>query len=581
MPKADPAGSLDGWWLALPAMLLCALILGPQLNSAFTIDDTLFLLQAKQALRDPLHPTAFDVVWSDVPQRLSAIMPSGPIMAYLLLPSVAHGGAEWIAHAVQVALLCVGLGCTAVLTRRLGGSRPQAALSALLVASSPAVLGMAGTAMPDVAAMTFGALGIERYLAFLSQTQKLARFWRFCQGLTAALALAAAALSRSHVGLLLGVALLFSLRVEAGSLRDEASPRSIPPRGLFGWAIDALQRTQKRQLWPLGLAVLLVGVVLSGTRDPLGGTGVVSSTRFFATLVAWPRNVLAFLSAMALTLPLTALWSLQRRAFLSDRVLRIGTAVALLSIPLTTTWVCLPLAPVLALSAACLVDILQSAWQRRDTTDLALSAWLLLALPVLFYIHFAPKYLVPSAPAAAILLARLIGRVIESSTSLSKADLARDRRLLAVFAVVALGSLLGVLILRANARFSALGRRAAHELIAPQVQRGERVWFCGHWGFQWYAQQAGAQPTARTSPQPQPGDLIVHSLRSECYYMPADVDRTPLSVLGDRTFGGRTMASEIGAGFFSNGAGYYPYMLSSLPIDRFELVRVLPPASAR
>jgi hypothetical protein len=31
----------------------------PFLNKAFTIDDTMFLLQAKHLLSDPLHPTAF------------------------------------------------------------------------------------------------------------------------------------------------------------------------------------------------------------------------------------------------------------------------------------------------------------------------------------------------------------------------------------------------------------------------------------------------------------------------------------------------------------------------------------------
>jgi hypothetical protein len=73
------------------------------------------MLQAEHLLRDPLHPTAFEVIWSEVPQRLSAIMPSGPLMAYLLVPAAAHGGAEWLAHVVQWGMLALALIASAAL----------------------------------------------------------------------------------------------------------------------------------------------------------------------------------------------------------------------------------------------------------------------------------------------------------------------------------------------------------------------------------------------------------------------------------------------------------------------------------
>ena len=99
-----------------------------------------------------------------------------------------------------------GAGATA------GGQRgARARIAALLTATSPAVLGMASTVMPDVAAMTFGVLGIERYLAFLggrSRSRALAN------ALLSALALATAALCRTHVGLLLGIAALFAIEEE-------------------------------------------------------------------------------------------------------------------------------------------------------------------------------------------------------------------------------------------------------------------------------------------------------------------------------------------------------------------------------
>ena len=86
-PSGDPAVTAPAprrlglaLLLSLPALCLAAAALLPFRHKAFTIDDTLFLLQAQHLLVDPLHPTAFTAVWTDAPRRLSAIMPSGPVI---------------------------------------------------------------------------------------------------------------------------------------------------------------------------------------------------------------------------------------------------------------------------------------------------------------------------------------------------------------------------------------------------------------------------------------------------------------------------------------------------------------------
>src|SRR5512147_1013356 len=94
---------------SLPALLLATVILVPFLNKAFTIDDTVFLFEARHAVTDPFHPTAFEMTWDRVPERVSRIVPTGPVMAWLLVPSILAGGAEWEAHAVQLALVWVAI----------------------------------------------------------------------------------------------------------------------------------------------------------------------------------------------------------------------------------------------------------------------------------------------------------------------------------------------------------------------------------------------------------------------------------------------------------------------------------------
>jgi hypothetical protein len=48
---------------SLPALILSAACLLPYINKAFTIDDPVYVLQAQQTHKEPLHPMALDVCW--------------------------------------------------------------------------------------------------------------------------------------------------------------------------------------------------------------------------------------------------------------------------------------------------------------------------------------------------------------------------------------------------------------------------------------------------------------------------------------------------------------------------------------
>src|SRR5512146_849318 len=118
---------------SLPALLLATVILVPFLNKAFTIDDTVFLFEARHVLTDPLHPTAFEMTWERVPERVSLIVPTGPVMASLLVPSILAVGAEWMAHAVQLVLLLAAILATVSLALRLGLTPLWAAAAGMIL----------------------------------------------------------------------------------------------------------------------------------------------------------------------------------------------------------------------------------------------------------------------------------------------------------------------------------------------------------------------------------------------------------------------------------------------------------------
>jgi 4-amino-4-deoxy-L-arabinose transferase-like glycosyltransferase len=524
-------------------MLLAAAVLVPFLDKAFTVDDTVFLRQAEHAVEDPLHPTAFDMVWGEVPARVSPT--SGIVMAWLLVPAILAGGSERVAHLTQLVMLALALLATVSLGIRLGLAPRSAAAAGLLLAATPAALGMAGTAMADVPAMSIGVLGLERLVAWRQER-------RLHQALLAAASLALAPVTRPHLLLLLGVG---ALLLVGDCLRSESWRKA-------GW-----------RLWiPLAAAPLLTALLLLVTRDPSpSAAGIVAATSQTSALERVPRNVVAFSIHWVLVLPLALPWIVLRLFPILRRwpVLILSTVAmgALMWLsrelpPLPTPY---RFAPIAGLGAAVLFDVLWGGWKRRDATQITLGLWLLVALVAAPYFQVPSKYLLASAPAAALLVAREVA--------------ARGGRLAHATLVVTclVGLALGVAILRADAAFAGLGRTAAAALVGPQVAAGRNVWFAAHWGFQWYAEKAGGRIVTLTPPYPAPGDLLVLSRNTEVGFR---VNRMVLSgfrlrgiaTIEDNSAGGRIMLD--GAGFYDNGRGYLPWTWGDGVLDAFLLTQV-------
>jgi hypothetical protein len=332
---------------AAPALFLAGLLLLPFLNRPFTIDDPLFLREAKHALVDPPHPADFEQVWNaGNRQKLSEYLLGGTLPAYVLAPVAALGGREWIAHLYQFLLLGGFLLGTASVARRLGCEERQAGTVALLTGTNPVTLGMAATVMPDIMAMAFGIWGLDCVLAFRERQ-------RWTIGMAATLLLAAAILCRATTAPLLVVAALW-----------------LWPKG---W----------RALWPM--ALVLIPVVLNR------GTAAANAFETLTALRNVPRNLVAFLGYEALTGPvlLYALMTQRWRFALTVA----GLAIAGLALS--------PLQPY-AIPAALGIGFLLACW--KIVKDPALVIWMGAGLVALPYVHMAAKYLIPGIPAAALLV---------------------------------------------------------------------------------------------------------------------------------------------------------------------------------
>ncbi|HEY6866034.1 MAG TPA: glycosyltransferase family 39 protein, partial [Candidatus Eisenbacteria bacterium] len=371
---------------ALPGLVLATALLVPFLGKAHTIDDVTFLLQARHVLADPLHPTAFDMVADGHRIRLSAAMVSGPLMAWLLAPVAALGGAEWAAHLLQLALVLLAVVATAALALRLGRSAGEARLAALILAATPAAAVLATTSMADVPAMAFAALGIERWLAFRATSRARA-------GVIATLALAAAGRARPPALALLPVAALAVLPAVPADERRGRDGRA--------WWVEAL---------PLAAALMTVLLVNRLTADPGSAGGDFASRT--AARFEWKNvrpNLVAWGAHWSLAMPLGLAWLLGRGVFVTLRpALWAGLVLAavLIGLPRVAAY---PWAlPVVALGFACVADSLVAAILARDRDRALLAAWLLIGLPAAGYNQLPAKVLVVSAPAAALLAARAL-----------------------------------------------------------------------------------------------------------------------------------------------------------------------------
>jgi 4-amino-4-deoxy-L-arabinose transferase-like glycosyltransferase len=515
---------------AWPALVVLVLALAPFYDKAFTIDDPLFLRVAEHALAEPLAPTAFPYTWTEHTERMSDLLANGPLGGYLLVPTLLAGGAEWVAHVSWWLICAVAVVATVGLGLRIGLPAPYAGLAGLLVATAPAVLALTSTSMPDVPALALGVLGMERMFAWRADR-------RAHQAVAAALALGLAPLARTQAVLLWPLAALVPF-LDAAERRD--------------WRAFA-----PRQLAPVLALPVILWAALRLTADPEHAGGFVDAMRRYS--VFEHRNAIAWAIQYALTMPLLPWLALRLRTWRWWWLAVFAAAVAW-AIPELAPYPAqrYAMAPLAGLTAVALADMAADAWQRRDLTRAILVAWTLISLPIVVYVHMSAKYFVPSAPAVALLVA-LAARDLE----------ARWARALVIVGATA-GLVFGVLIVASDARYAALGRRVAAEEIAPRVARGQKVWFAGHWGFQWYAEQAGARILTRTAPFPEPGDAIVsgtntHGSRLARMY-PA---RRLATSLVDRTPGGRVMSA--GAGFWSNSWGYLPWAWGSDIIEQFDV----------
>jgi hypothetical protein len=262
---------------------------------------------------------------------------------------------------------------------RFGWDRAHAIAGALLLVAAAPFLPMASTAMPDILATAEALVAMERLAAW-----KAERKWG--QGAAAAIALGLAGFARSHLALLLPLAAFFLL--------ESTNPKEV------------LAQIRKRY-WlfaPVVAGTVLLLAIIAITREhnlAINPPADVSGVKFIR------NNLRSYLLYFVFPLPLAACWVASRfKKWWRPLLLIIAVAVPIAYVFLRKHE---PLAALFDLVGfVVLANLLFEALRRREHSGLFLMLWILIPLPIVYYVQLPPKYLVPCIPTVILLCFRLL-----------------------------------------------------------------------------------------------------------------------------------------------------------------------------
>lgn len=532
-----PRGAGIAWFAQHPRWLLAlatAAVLLPFVAKPFNIDDPLFVWAARHIQSHPANPYGFNLNWYGYDCPMSDITKNPPLACYYL--AVVGSVFGWSEIALHSAFLLPAI-AVVIGTYRLASrlcKRPL--MVALLTLFAPVFLLSSTTLMCDVIMLAFW---IWTLFFWMEGTERKRPGY---------LAIAAFLIALASLTKYFGACLLPLVAV---------------------WSI-AQKRPLKEWLGWLALPVIALVAYQLITRS-LYGRGLLADAGQYATTIhgssvlSYAKSLLAALTftggcLAAITFFSPMLW--QRRELLRGAIISlVVTAVLLFAVKDTfpanpgaveILQILLWAAGGISVVALAVVDV----YRNRDANALLLACWLLgtFIFTAFFNWTINGRSLLPMAIPAAILMARRLDQRISSGAKFSSAAL--------TIPSVA-GAALAIWVTAADYSFAAAPQVAARAVHSAYDGKNQRLWFQGHWGFQYYMEKDGATALDLQHLQLTQGDYIaMPSDNSNVYPLKepvAELETFSVPTLGQLT----TMNKQSGAGFYASMWGPLPFAFGS------------------
>jgi hypothetical protein len=546
-------GSRWGLWALLAALVLCWL---PFIDKPVHVDDPAYIWMAQQIQHRPWDFYGFSANYYGSPQRADQFFKNPPLVSYYLAGAASvFGWNERALHAAMLLTVLLAVVGTYELARRLVSSTAGAVLAAMMTAFSPVFFVCAMTIICDV---LMAPLFIWAIVFWIDGVRR---------GSQRRLAIAATLILAAAMAKYFGAALIPLL------------------------AVYALLRWRGARWGLLWLFIPVVGIAgFEIYTHHMYGSGALGGAAAYATSSRYmsgggrirPLTGLSFLGgclATAVPVGVAAVWRALRRAG------RVGWVYLAIGIDLFVGlmgWQVPGIERITGLHALpplvmgqLIVFVIAGVvvfWLMFDDLSHGLTAdAVLLALGVVgtfvFIIAFnwtvsARNYL-PMAPLIAVLAVRWIERQPGSAAGI--------RRLW--FGVVTAMAPIAVVVLHADVKLAQSARDAAGMVHDFAIAAGSpKVWFQGHWGFQYYMQQWGAMPVDQVSSRCAKGDLMViawdnvniQSFSSRAVRRLGRVEPLPWYWIA-------SMHLQLMAGFHSDSFGPLPFAVGNGRPERYDI----------
>ena len=517
------------------------LTLGPFLNKAVHIDDSLFVWTAEQILKQPGNFYGFAVNWYGTTDPMAAVNCNPPAISYLFAAVMAvFGEGEIVLHGT-ILLLAFAAAAGMFQLAKIWCERPL--LATFIAMSTPVFLVSATTLMCDVPMLAAWIWTVVFWERALKHGDKIHFFL-------------AAFLAGLSVLTKYSALMLLPLLPVLGVLRK---------RNLGWWLLWLIVPAAMIELYQLGTARLYGQGLISAAAE------YAAKTRFDVT-GGWAKKIIIGLAyAGGCLLPVlffvNRLWT-KREWLIGGGLLLTATFAALWATGVgsqSSLAFRLQMTVMFAAGIHLLLLAAVELWRRRDTTSLLLALWLgsgFLFASILNWTVSARSFL-PLVPAAAILVARGLTR-----------DISDARKQNAFFWPVAFSAAIAVMIAAADFSLANSGRAAAQKFALDYQPSTKKVWFQGHCGFQFYLEKSGALPVDFSRSVLAPGETMILPSNNSNLVTPDISDVENVAVLEFPTCPWlSTVHAATGAGFYGAG-GLLPFVFGPVPVEQYFIGRV-------
>ncbi|MBW7957925.1 MAG: glycosyltransferase family 39 protein [Deltaproteobacteria bacterium] len=521
--------------------LAAVLPLLPFIDKAFHIDDTLFVWTARQILESPWDFYGFNGNWWSYESAAHDFIKNPPLTSYYMaLIALFTGFSERALHiAFLVPALFAALGAYALALRFT--KMPLAA--ALAAVATPAFLVSSTSLMCDVMLLAFWNWAMVFWIRGLDRDR----------GLDLAIGgvlIALAALTKYFGVSLIPLLLVYSLFHGKRGIKALAY-LVIPVAALVGYQLYT------QHMYGRGLLLDAAGYATGVTG---GSRGITAEKAFIGVVFAGGSVIMAlFLLPSVLGLR-AALIGAALAAAGAAYVYGKGTMGGIVLFEPGFGWGYIAqMAACWAAGAGILLLAATDFVKRRDAASVLLLLWVAGTFVFATFVNWTinARSILPMVPAAAILVMRA----------------AEGKSLLRVYLPLIPALAVSFFVAWADYGFADNARAAARAISEKYSGMGTKIWFQGHWGFQYYMEKKGAIPINNRSSMIATGSLVAIPLNNTgiTTIVPDSLDISYLDGYDFPIPYVATMPFDGGAGFYSSVWGPVPFMLFPPKGDSFKI----------